>query len=132
MLLADFLAQLPVLAPEQLALLGLAQRQYDLVRLEGLLHVVVRAGLHGVDRHVHVAVGAHHDDRRVVALSLQRGQQIEASHLGHAHVGQDHIGPKAIHQAERFLATGRGLYLVPIAPEQGLKHDSQVLFVVDD
>ena len=68
-LLADLLAERAVLAAQRLALLGLAQREHDLVGLERLADVVVGAGLHRLEREVDVAVRAHHDDRRRVAAS---------------------------------------------------------------
>jgi hypothetical protein len=94
MFLPNLFAQRAVFALQQLPLLGLSERQHDLVRFERLLNVVVGAGLHGFDRQVHVAVGAHDDHGGVVVLGLQRRQQVEAAHLGHSNVGQHEIGPK--------------------------------------
>ena len=70
--LLDLLLERAVLAAERLALLGLSQREDDLVRLEGLAHVVVGARLHRLEREVDVAVRAHHDDGRRVLLRLER------------------------------------------------------------
>ena len=114
-LLADLLAQRAVLAPQRLALLGLAQREHDLLGLEGLLDVVVRARLDRLEREIDVAVRAHHDDGGVVALGLERREQIEPAHLGHAHVGEDDVGPERLDQRERLLPAVGRLDLVALA-----------------
>ena len=98
-LLLDLLLERAVLAAQRLALLGLAQREDDLVRLERLAHVVVGARLHRLDGEVDVAVGAHHDDRRRVLLGLERAEQIEPAHARHAHVGEDDVGVERVERA---------------------------------
>ena len=76
-----------------------AQREHDLVGLERLADVVVGAGLHRLEREIDVAVRAHHDDRGRVLLGLERGEQIEAAHLRHAHVGEDDVGAERVDSA---------------------------------
>ena len=98
-LLLDLLLERAVLAAERLALLGLAEREDDLVRLERLAHVVVGAGLHRLDREVDVAVRAHDDDRRRVLLGLERREEIEPAHLRHADVGEDDVGVERVERA---------------------------------
>ena len=132
MLAANLLLQGPVLAAQRLALLGLAEGQDDLVRLERLAHVVVRAGLHGLEGEIDVPVRAHHDDRRRVLLGLEGREQIEPAHPRHAHVGQDDVRPEDIHQRQRGLPAVRDLHLVAVLLEEGAEDQSNVLFVVDD
>src|SRR5690606_36238605 len=91
-----------------------------------------RPGLHRLDRHVGVAVGAHHDDGGVVALGAQGGEQVEAAHFRHPDVGQDEVGAEGIDERQRLLAAFGGLDLVTMAPQQRAQHDPQVLLVVHD
>ena len=132
MLFANLFAQRAVFASECLALFGLAQREHDLVVFEGLLHVVVSARLDRLERVVDVAVGAHDDDRRFVTFGLERRQQIEAAHFGHAHVGEHHVGTERVHQRERLFTALGGLDFVPLSLQQRAQDDPLVLFVVDN
>ncbi len=99
--------------------------------LEGLLDVVVGPRLDRIQREIDVAVRAHHDDGGFVALRLQRGQEIEAAHLGHADVGEDDVGAEGVDERERFFAALGGLDFVALSLQQGTQNETQVLFVVD-
>ena len=126
------LAERAVLAAEGLALLRLAKDEDELLGLEGLLQVVVGAGLHRLDREIDVAVRAHHDDDGVVAFGLERRQQIEPAHPRHPHVGEDDVGAERLDERERLLTARRDLDLEALATEDGTDEKAKVLFVVHD
>jgi hypothetical protein len=131
-LLADLFAQCPILTPQELALLGLAQSEHHLILLERLLDVVVGSGLHRLDRQVRVPVGAHDDDRGIVPLGFERGQQVQTTHLRHAHVGEDTVGPEGVDQGEPVFSAGRRLHLVAVAAQQRSENHPDVLLVIDN
>ena len=130
-LLPDLLAERAVLAAQGLALLGLLEGEDHLVLFEGLAHVVVRAGLHRLERQVHVAVRAHHDDRRRVLLGLEGRQEVEAAHLGHTDVREDYVGAEGVDQRERRLAAVGHLDVVPVFLQEGAENEPDVLLVID-
>src|SRR3546814_7327076 len=69
-----------------------------------LLDEVEGAGLHGVDRHVDVAVAGDDDDRQVACRLSQLALQLESAHAGHAHVHHDAAllaGPVALEKGPR-------------------------------
>ena len=111
---ADLLPERAVLAPERSRSSALRSTSTTSSGLKGLLDVVVGARLHRLEGEVDVAVGAHHDDRRRVLLGLERGQQVEAAHLGHAHVGEDDVGAERVDQRERRFAAVGDLDLVAV------------------
>jgi hypothetical protein len=91
---ANLFVQSLVLAEQPLALLGLAQEQNDLVGLEGLGDVVVRATLHSLDGDVPASVSGHHDDRGTQVSPPNFVDQVHAALPRHAQVGDDDVvGP---------------------------------------
>src|SRR5271155_5399564 len=69
--LLNLLLEGSILSTQGFSLLCFSQREDDLIRLERFAHVVVRAGFHRLDCEIHVAVGAHDDDRRRMLLFLE-------------------------------------------------------------
>jgi hypothetical protein len=130
-LLADLLLEGAVLAAERLALLRLLQGEEQLLGLEGLGDVVVGPRFDCFDRQVQASVGAHDDDGDLGALGFQGREQVEAAHLGHAHIGEHEVGSERLEQAQRLLAVGGGLDLVPVTAQEGAHDKAQVLFIVD-
>ena len=132
LLVANLLFERAIFAAQRLALLGLAQHEEHLFRLERLWDVVVGAGLHRLERHIDVAVRAHDDDGGRVLFGLQRREQVEPAHFGHANVGEDEVGAEHIELRERVFAVVRDLGLVAIFAEDRPQHEADVLFVIND
>jgi hypothetical protein len=105
---------------------------HDLFDLEGLENVVVRAALHGVDGGLDRAE-SRHDHRQRVGMSLGHFlEQIEAAHLRHLEVADDHVVARALK-----LVDGAGPVLgraddVALHSEKVRDDVADELLVVDD
>src|SRR4029079_10347896 len=63
----------------------------ELLEVEGLEQVVVRAGLHGLDRRLHGPVRRHDESDAALAHHLAALQDLEAASLRHLVVGDDDV-----------------------------------------
>ena len=59
----------------------------DRLLVERLLDEIDGAGLHRLDRQRHVAMAGDDDGGKAAGLRSQLLQQLDAGHVGHAHVG---------------------------------------------
>ena len=126
----DLARQSLVLAKEPFPLLGLAQKQDQLVRFEGLGQIIVRSSLHGFDGHVLAAESGHHDDGGIQVASANLIHEFHAATAGHAQVGDDDVVGQ-ISQLKQGTVDGRHADRVVAFPlEQRLQHMTKVLFVI--
>ena len=103
---------------EALALFGLAKREHHLVGAERLGHVVVRTLLHGGERRLFAAVGAHHDDKAGTPTPLVRAQERQPVHVRHPHVAQHDVERFPQGALERSGPVALGRHFVPCVGEQ--------------
>src|SRR5690606_2455518 len=129
---ADLVAQAADLAAQRLPLLGLLEREHELVGAEGLGQVVVGARLHGLDRELGAAVGGHDDDQAVALLRAVALEELEARQPRHADVAQDDVGPELLRASEAFLPVAGGVDLVSLAREDEGHRLAKPGLVVDD
>jgi hypothetical protein len=96
----------------------------QLTRAEGLDQVVVGAGLQPLAPRLLAGPGREHDHRQSAqrCIAADGGQELEAVHLRHHHVGQQEVGPGAADRGQRLRAVAHQLHLVA-----GLEHPTQVL-----
>jgi hypothetical protein len=95
------------LAPHAHFVEGAAKEEGDLVGLERLRRVVVRAAANRLDGGVERAVGRHDDDGPIWRQASRLREELEAVHLGHSQV-RDERGERGILEHLRRLPR-RGL-----------------------
>ena len=104
----------------------------DLVAVEWLLDVVVRAELHRFDRGLHGGKRGHQHHRHFRLELLDLGQQFDPRHLRHLQIRDDQINLRARQASQRDRALiGRDDF-VPFASQNGGERVSHHVLVVDD
>ena len=78
----------------------LPHEEVELINVEGLDDVVVRAGLDGVHRGAHVRNRRHQDHRDGVVQGQDLGQHYRAALAGQPHVEHGHVDAVRAHQLE--------------------------------
>ncbi len=131
-LVLEPLAQRARLLEQPLLLERLLEHDLQLLDVDRLAEVVLRAQLHGLDGGLHRAVGRHHDDHRLRADLLDLGQQLDAVHARHAQVGQHDVGLDLLEQLQPGARVVRARDLVAVLVEQRLERRGGVHLVVDD
>ena len=99
---------------------GAAHGRLDVPQVEGLRHVVERAGAHGPHRGLDVLHAAEHDDGRVGRALAHERDEVEPVHPPHLDVAQDEFEPPAVEKPERLLgraALGAGIVVAEQAGE---------------
>src|SRR5690606_37609625 len=129
---ADFLAQARDFAAQRLTLLGLLEREHELVRTERLGEVVVGAALHRLDGHLDAAVGGHDDDHALAIGLAVAVEEVEPAEAGHAHVAEDDVGLQLQRPAQTLLAVTRGEDLVAFFGEDEGNGLPETRLVVDN
>ena len=103
-----------------------------LVDVERLRQILERAALvrgHGA---VEIRVRRDHDDGNVRVRAREPLHELEAAHVGHADIGDQHVGPAVLQRVEKFLAGLEGAR-EHVGLLQGLlEHPPNRLVVVDD
>ena len=94
-----------------------ADRQAQLLDVERLRDVVVRAPLDRLHRAGDVAERGDQDDRRRRRLARERGQHVEAARAFHAHVGDDQVVAALLRALDRARAVVDRLDLVALAAQ---------------
>ena len=69
--------------------------------IERLLDEIDGAGLHRLDRERHVAVAGDDDGGKAAGLGSQLLQQLDAGHVGHAHIGDEAAAPDGVSRPAR-------------------------------
>ena len=109
-----------------------ADLEPQLIIIEGLGQVILRAGLHSVDRDSLRAIGRDHQDGSVGLKLADMLEQLQPVHPLHAEVGDDDVEEAGLELFERLLARIRGLYLIAFLGEEPLERDHDSALVVDD
>ena len=105
----------------------------NLLRAEGLGHVIVSAQTHRLDRGRNRAKGGHNNDRHCGTQVLHLFQQRNPVHVFHPHVGQHQVGCGRGAQARQSL---RGVARFHDAVARGLQrcgeHPANVTVIVNN
>ena len=109
------------------------EQPLQLVRIERLGEVVLRAGLDRLDGGVDGALRRQQDHLDVLDLRLQRLEQLDAAHARHHQIGDDDRGPEGGDLLEGLGAVGgrlggkspRAHELGQTAPRRGIVLDDQ-------
>src|SRR5689334_14920675 len=112
-----------------------ADDREQLVRVERLLEVVVRALAHGGDRLALRSVRGHQDDprlRRVAGARAELTQQPEAVEVGHAEIADHQIHAPLADPRERRAPAVRLDHLEPLVLENAPQREADALVVVHD
>ncbi len=121
-----------VLLPELALLERVADLDLQLVDVERLAEVVVRAQPHRFDGGVGRRERGNHDAEHVLIDALGGAQHFDAAHVGHLDVGDQEVEPAALELVDRLAAVFGKRDVVALAPQ----HDRQQLahrpLVVDD
>ena len=123
----------PDLGSQRALLDAAVERHREVVEVEGLRHVVVRAGADGRDGGVHAPEGGHDDDRDEPARLSDAGAEIRARGALHLEVRQDdvHVVFPGVEESEGFgrrLREGRAV--VPLR-ELSVENRAEARIVVD-
>ena len=125
-------AERPHLALEPASLHELAHQMAQLVQLRGLGQIVIRARLQRPDRGRDHRITGDHDDVDRGVVVLDRLEQRETVHVGHADVEDRRLEDLALEEPERLTSTrGEGGLVSP--PGQSFGEEvSHFSIVVDD
>jgi hypothetical protein len=82
--------------------------QLELGQIEGLEHVIVGPGLHGLDRRLDRPVGRHHQHQRALVEHPGALDDLQTAGAGHPVVGDDDVEHLALQGLERLLGVGSG------------------------
>ena len=125
------LGDLDVAVAQALALQGRIDPGAQQHGVERLGQEVVRPGLDGADRPVHLLHGRHHDDRQRPGgfPRPQVPQHVDAVQARHDEVEQQQVEGLGVQARERFLARRAGLHRVAVAGEAA-RQQVQVRHVV--
>ena len=105
---------------------------HDLFDLERLQDVVVRAALHRIDRGLDRAEAGHDHGQRVRMRARHLAQQLEAAHLRHLQVADDHVVAGALELVRRAHAVFGGAHDVALHAEEVGDDVADEFLVVDD
>ena len=119
-------------ASERPVLERLLHHQLELLHLERLQHVVVRAGLHGLDGGLGGGERGHDDHLRGGRGALHRLEDVEARAAAEAQIGDHEIEGRARQERQRSGRVGLDRHLVPGLGEQDLEQLAHRLLIIDD
>ena len=117
---------------QNIELQGLAHPRQQRLALKGFFDKIEGARLHGPDRHRHIAVAGHENDRSSVPLLLQLPLQIQAAHARHPHVQHQATGSPNGGGFEKDRRAGKGFHHQSGGLEQQADGVAHSLIVVDD
>ena len=121
-----------ILVLEALALEGVGDDQLDLVELEGLRDVVVRAQLHRLDGGLGGGERGDHEHHRVRRVLLGGAQDRQAVDLSHSEIGDDEVERLALEHLDGLLAALGQRDLVTRLLEHDREELAHAPLVVDD
>src|SRR3954454_8457836 len=104
----------------------------QLLALEGLDQVVVRADVEPLDARLQRVARGEHEDRHLVAVIAQALGDVHAVEPGEPEVEHDEVGQERVRLLEAPHAVGRELDLVALQAEAALQELRDLLVVLDD
>ena len=104
----------------------------QLLALERLDEVVVRADVEALDAGVERVARGQHQDRRVVLVLAQPAGDLDAVHAREAEVEDEQVGEERVDLVERRDAVAGEAHLVALQPQRALEHLGDLLVVLDD
>lgn len=110
---------------------GALHAREQVVVAKGLLQEVVRARLHRLDGHRHIAVAGDEHDRNRRAERIQALLQLEAAHPGHAHIEHDAARARAVVACEEIVGGSVQHRIEPVGLEQQAQRAADRVVVVD-
>src|SRR5438552_96014 len=128
----ELLAEVNVLPQRRLVIEGALYGHLQLVDLERLGHVIVRAHLHRFDCGFHRGVGGDQNHRGLPEMLAHVPEHVEAGHCFHANVGNDDMRLNRIHLLDRFLSGVERENLVTFFPAKGHNDFDHCRLVIDD
>ena len=109
-----------------------AQARDELVRVERLDEVVVRAGLEPLHALLHCIACREQEHRQREALGADPPGHREPVHRRHGHVEHQHVRHRALHPDERGASVARALHGETGGGQHALEHAADGRIVVDD
>src|SRR3954470_13546866 len=109
-----------------------AQAGEQLLALERLDEVVVRADVQALHTRIERVARGQHEDRRVVVVFAQPPGDVDAVEAGQPEVEHDQIGQEGMDVLERLDAVAGELDLIALQAQRALQHLRDVLVVLDD
>src|SRR5947208_16845897 len=128
----EFLAEVNVLPQRRLIIEGALYGHLQLVDLERLGHVIVRAHLHRFDRGLHGCVRGNQNHGGLPEMLAHVPEHVEAGHCFHSNVGNDDVGLNRIHLLDCFLRGVERENLVTFFPAKGDDDFDHRRLVIDD
>ena len=119
-------------SPQSLPLFGLPEGEDDFIGTEWLGEIVVRALLHGGNRGVLAAIGAHHDDQPGAPPFLVGAEEPQPVELGHPHITEDQIERFGQGPFQPCPAVALRHHFVPGAREEQAEGLPETRFIVHD
>ncbi len=107
-------------------------RESQTLDLEGLRHVVVRAGSDGQNGGLHAAEAGHHDDRNILAVGHDPLAEVDTGHPRHVEVRHDEIEVSLGEEAQARVRRPPARDLEAPFRKGSLEHVTHGLVVVDD
>src|SRR5437868_11425235 len=128
----ELLAEVNVLPQRRLIIEGALYGHLQLVDLERLGHVIVRAHLHRFDRGLHGGVRGDQNHGGLPEMLAHVPKHVETGHCFHSNVGNDDVGLNRIHLLDRFLRGVERENLVTFFPAKGDDDFDHRRLVIDD
>ena len=120
-----------VLAAQAHDLERLVDRELELLRPHRLRDVVDRAGLDRRDRVLDAPVSGEHDQRRLVSLLPEQGEELEPGQPRHPIIGDDQVDRRVLQRLQRLRNVVRRHRLVPGALERVLEDQPDRWLVIE-
>src|SRR5882724_258762 len=128
----ELLAKVNVLPQRRLIIEGALYRHLQLVDLERLGHVIVRAHLHRFDRSFDRGISSDQNHGGLPQMLAHVPEHVEAGHCFHSNVGNDDVRLNRIHLFDRFLRGIERENLVTFFPAKGHDDFDHRRLVIDD
>src|SRR6266567_967542 len=128
----ELLAEVNVLPQRRLIIEGALYGHLQLVDLERLGHVIVRAHLHRFDRGFDRGISSDQNHGGLPEMLAHVPEDIEAGHCFHSNVGNDDMRLNRIHLLDRFLSGVERENLVTFFPANGDDDFDHRRLVIDD
>ena len=106
------------------------QRQLQLLEVDRLDEIVVRAELQAFDRGARLIDRREHEDREVGILGEDLGEQLHAAGLGHADIAEHRLGMVRRELLQRLGGVRRRLHVIPQAAEETRQRLADAILII--